>query len=183
MASILILYASHFGQTRAIATRLAQELRGRHHVELVDAQDRDPPAPDRFDIVVVGSRVEAGLHGPDVRNYLAHHREALRNKPTAFFSVSMAAAAPSATHDPNGYMATLFDEVEWHPTIAVALAGALPYRKYNWFLRFMMKRISRSGGHTTDTSRDHEFTDWQRVHELADQIDGLIARPALAPHG
>jgi menaquinone-dependent protoporphyrinogen oxidase len=154
---------------------LADELRGENTVELVDARSSSPP-PDRFDVVVIGSRVEGGKHASSVRDYLASHREALRKKPTVFFSVSMAASSPSATRDPNGYLSDLFAELDWVPTLSVALAGALPYRKYNWFLRFVMKRISRSAGHTTDTSRDHEFTDWVRVRTLAGEIAAL-ARP------
>ncbi|HEX8109696.1 MAG TPA: hypothetical protein VF516_18320, partial [Kofleriaceae bacterium] len=53
---------------------------------------------------------------------------------------------------------------------AVAIAGGLPYRSYHWFLRFVMKLISRSAGHSTDTRRDHEYTDWARVQQLAADI-------------
>ena len=44
MATILVLYASHYGQTRAIAQEIAGQLRLAHHdVELVDAMRTTPP--------------------------------------------------------------------------------------------------------------------------------------------
>jgi menaquinone-dependent protoporphyrinogen oxidase len=178
MANLLIVYASHFGQTRAIAHEIADKLRLAHHdVEIVDARRAEPPPPGMFDAVVLGSRVEIGRHAPEIREYMAHHREALRDMPVAVFSVSMAASSPNAGTDPSGYLSMLFEEVGWKPTIAIALAGALPYRKYNWLLRLVMKRISRSAGHTTDTSRNHEFTDWPRVRELAHEIAAIVPPP------
>jgi menaquinone-dependent protoporphyrinogen oxidase len=184
LARILVLYASHFGQTHAIAERLARHLRKYgHEVDLADARHRPPP-PQDYDLVVIGSRVEMGRHAPEVRRYITLNREALAAMPTGFFSVSMAASSPHATADPSGYMAALFDDTGWHPSWAVALAGALPYRQYGWLLRFIMKRISRSAGHTTDTSRNHVFTNWQRVRELAEDIAALVpARPAVSPTG
>ena len=64
----------------------------------------------------------------------------------------------------------------WHPGRAVSFAGALPYTRYNPLLRFVMKRIS----HTTDTSRDHDFTDWKAVRAFADAIADAAGRTAPA---
>jgi menaquinone-dependent protoporphyrinogen oxidase len=99
--------------------------------------------------------------------------------PTAFFSVSGAASSPQAGPDPNGYMDATFDELDWHPTLAKAFAGGLPYRKYNVILRFFMKRVSRAAGHTTDTSRNHEMTNWEAVRLFAEDVASLapVRRP------
>lgn len=177
MSRFLVLFASHFGQTRRIAERISARLRElRHEVELVDVRSdpRGLPPPQDYDAVVLGSRVEFGRHAAELRGYISAHADALSEMPTAFFSVSMAAARPSAGADPSGYMDALFGDLGWKPARAIAFAGALPYRKYGWFLRFVMKRISRSAGHTTDTSRDHEFTDWASVERFADQIAALV---------
>ena len=53
-------------------------------------------------------------------------------------------------------------------------------------LRFAMKLISRFAGHSTDTRRDHEYTDWAQVRRLAAEIacdlaPKQTARPS-APH-
>ena len=68
---------------------------------------------------------------------------------------------------------TLFEDLAWHQTCAVALAGALPYRKYGLILRLVMKQIARSAGHTTDTSRDHELTSWPAVDRFAEAVARL----------
>jgi menaquinone-dependent protoporphyrinogen IX oxidase len=45
-----------------------------------------------------------------------------------------------------------------------------------------MKRIALAAGHSTDTSRDHAYTDWSRVDAFADRVLALredkTARPS-----
>lgn len=179
---VLVLYASHYGQTRLIAVMLAARLR-EHGVDsdVVDAVFTQPlPAPDAYDAVVMGSRVELSFHAGSIVQYIERHRDALLKRPTAFFSVSMSAASRSPGFDPDGYMTATFDKVGWRPGIAKSFAGALPYRKYGWFTRFIMKRISKSAGHTTDTSKNHEFTDWDAVRELADQVRAMLPGQVVA---
>jgi menaquinone-dependent protoporphyrinogen oxidase len=170
MSRILIAYASSHGQTRKIANTLAAELRRRgHEVELADALlARLPPVED-YDAVVIGSRVQIGLHARPLLEYIIDNRAELHAIPSYLFVVSMAAAAPRSA-DPKGYVAKLLALTHWQPRAAVALAGALPYRSYGVALRFVMKLISRFAGHTTDTSRDHEYTNWAQVGRLAAHI-------------
>jgi menaquinone-dependent protoporphyrinogen oxidase len=50
--------------------------------------------------------------------------------------------------------------------------GALCYRQYGFLKRLMMKRIVRDkpGNLSTDTSRDHEYTDWDEVKRFAEDF-------------
>ncbi len=175
MLSILIVFASHYGQTRKIAERIAARLRAAgHEVELTDAGSKQVPPPQDYDAIVLGSRIEMGRHAKTVRNYITAHRDDLRTIPSAFFSVSMAAAGPDAGPDPEGYLASTFRELEWTPSHSVAFAGGLPYRKYDWLTRLILKLISRRAGHTTDTSQNHEFTDWNRVEQFASEFARML---------
>jgi menaquinone-dependent protoporphyrinogen oxidase len=61
--------------------------------------------------------------------------------------------------------------------------GALLYRQYGLLKRYMMKRIVRDkpGGLSTDTSRDHEYTDWDDVNRFAeDFLARLVPKDAAA---
>jgi menaquinone-dependent protoporphyrinogen oxidase len=182
-SEILIVYATRHGQTRAIADALAKRFcEHGHRVDAIDVRAAHVPPPEDYDLVVLGSHIAMGVHDPAIASYVRCHRTALAAMPTAFVSVSMAATKPSPDGDPSGYLATFFESVGWRPTRSVALAGALKYRDYGWLLRFMMKRISRSAGHTTDTSKNHDFTDWNRVRAFADELAGLVARDQPVRH-
>ena len=103
MSHILIAYASHYGQTEKIATQLAEHLRQHgHEVTLVNARTSEVPAPKGYDLVVLGSRVEGGHHASQIRKYIREHIASLEVMPTAFFSVSMAAARRDPGPDPDG---------------------------------------------------------------------------------
>lgn len=115
--------------------------------------------------------------------YVRQHRSALQARPTAFFSVSMSAAKPNAGVDPNGYLAAFCKQVQWEPTIRRAFAGGLPFRKYGFFTRLMMKGISRATHGPTDTSRDHEFTNWADVDAFALSIGSFDPRTATPVGG
>lgn len=55
----------------------------------------------------------------------------------------------------------------WEPPRQECFAGRLLYRKYNFLLRWVMKRIARLKGNDTGASRDHVYTDWDRVDRFA----------------
>jgi len=170
MSRILIIYASHYGQTATIAGRLRDRLvvRG-HEVDLCNVDVGLPP-PNQYDAVMLGSRIELGHHAKPLMQYIRAHREELQRIPTAFFSVSMSAAGKPPGSDPNHYLATAFADLHWSPTVSTAFGGALQYRRYNWAVRLVMKAISKQGGHTTDTSKNHFFTDFDDVSDFADRF-------------
>ena len=61
----------------------------------------------------------------------------------------------------------LVAETGWRPHRVELVAGALPYTRYNFLVRFVMRRIARKEGGDTDTSRDYEYTDWSAVERFA----------------
>lgn len=180
MPRILVAYASSHGQTRKIANALADELRrGGHEVDLADAIRAAPPPVADYDAVVLGSRVQFGIHARHLVDYIMDNCGELTSTPTYFFSVSMSAAG-SPSSDPNGYLEKTFTAVAWRPRMAAVFAGALPYLDYNVLLRWVMKRLSQRAGHTTDTRRNHEFTDWDQVRRFAADIARDLATQVTA---
>jgi len=185
MANVLIIYASRNGQTRKIAERIATVLRLRRHgVELLDA-GRLPPTLDlsRVQAVLVGSPIIAtGYLRPIVR-FVQEYRPALQRVPTLFFSVGLALL--SKVSDGRAQTMKIVDrfiaQTGWRPGRVELVAGALPYTKYNFLVRFLMRRIARKEGGETDTSRDHEYTDWGAVDRFAlEFVERATRRPAPA---
>ena len=171
MANVLVLYATHDGQTRKIAERIATVLRVRRHVvELLDAA-RAPRDLDlsRFQAIFIGSPIHAQGYLRPVVRFVQSHRSELDRVPTLFFSVGLAIL--SKTSDGRAQtmeiIKKLMAETGWHPGRVELVAGALPYTRYNFLIRFVMRRISQKEGGDTDTSRDYEYTDWNAVERFA----------------
>jgi menaquinone-dependent protoporphyrinogen oxidase len=54
------------------------------------------------------------------------------------------------------------------------VAGALVYTKYDYFKRLVMKLIADRRGGDTDTSKDHEYTDWAALYRFGEGfVSGL----------
>lgn len=190
MANVLIVHATKHGQTQKIAQRMCAALREHGHgVQLVDAS-RPPEGLDvwRFDVTVVGAPIYASHYPASIARFVQTHREFLLRAPSAFFSVSLAVAS----HTSEGRAETMLiverfiEETGWRPARVELIAGALSYTKYNFLIRFIMRRIARKAGGSTDTSRDHEYTDWAAVDrfalEVVDQIsDEGATRAPLSP--
>jgi menaquinone-dependent protoporphyrinogen oxidase len=63
----------------------------------------------------------------------------------------------------------------WSPDLVTTVGGALSYTQYPPLMRWIMKRIARKEGGPTDTTRDHELTNWQHVDDFARRFARLAA--------
>lgn len=186
MAKLLIVYGTREGHTRVVALRIGFIARkAGHAAEVIAAELRPPPAG--HDAVVVAAPVHRLRHPPEVIHWVREHREALEGLPTAFFSVSLSAAfpGPEPREEPEAYVDDFVRETAWSPAMARAVAGALAYTRYGWLTRWGMRRAARKHGLSTDTSRDHDYTDWDRLRADVETFLELVpdAVPETAPAG
>ncbi|HKL28803.1 MAG TPA: flavodoxin domain-containing protein [Natrialbaceae archaeon] len=178
MSRVLVYYGTTEGQTEKVATRIADVLRGREfEVDLLHGKD----VPDGFtlegyDGTVVGASVHVGKHQDYVVEFVNRHRSALAELPSAFFSVSLTASVEDEAEREvaEDVVEAFLVDTGWHPNLTAAVPGAVQYSKYGLIKRFVMKRISKRAGKDTDTSRDHEYTDWEDVEDFAESIADVI---------
>lgn len=190
MKPILILYATREGHTRTISEHIADSIRARDiDVVLRDVNEivrGDDTDLDDYSAALLAASVHAGRHEPDMARFVEGARDALERMPTAFLSVSLTeAGAEDASRTPEGraeaganaaaMMDRFFERTGWHPARAQPVAGALMYSKYNLVVRWVMKRIARKEGASTDTSKDHVFTNWEALDGfVAELVDELV---------
>jgi menaquinone-dependent protoporphyrinogen oxidase len=175
VATILIPFATTEGQTGRIAEVVADVVRERgHQADVVDLKELEGTLPDRYDAVVVGASIHMGKHDKRVLEFVKRNHEALNRLPSAFFSVSLAAAGD--THEAEGYVDLFEEESGWRPDAVAMFAGALPYTQYGFVKRHLMKRIvkDKPGELGLDTSRDYVYTEWDAVRRFAEQFAGTL---------
>lgn len=168
MIRMLVLYGTTEGQTARIAEALAGAMRAQGvEVELADAATRDP-APDEYAAVVVAASVHAGGYQRSVKRWVHAHAPALFGRQTAFVSVCLGVLQhdPQVERELRTIKERFLTQTGWQPSVVKVVAGALPYTKYNWVKRWVMRRIVRKAGGDTDTSRDYEYTDWEDVRRF-----------------
>jgi menaquinone-dependent protoporphyrinogen oxidase len=101
---------------------------------------------------------------------------------TGFVSVCLGVLQHDAAVDRTlqTIMSRFLAETGWQPVVTKQVAGALPYTRYNWFIRRVMKRIAAKTGGDTDTTRDYEYTDWEDLRRFTEQFGFLAGRHAKA---
>jgi len=171
---ILALYGSRFGQAEAVLRRVVRRLAtSGHSVTMVDGRViPDTLSLDHFDAVVVAASIIMGRHQAYVRSWARSNASALSRLPGAFISVNGASPESRAEWRKGAeeYLARFAVQTGWHPRWTAAFGGALRYSRYDPITRWIMKRIAAKEGGPTDTSHDHELTDWAAVDRFADKL-------------
>jgi menaquinone-dependent protoporphyrinogen oxidase len=162
-------------------------------VEIFNVTDS---APDLFsnpyDGLILAASVYQGRHEREMVKFVRSNLDALTAGPAAFLSVSMSQAGvelPGATHEQRAAHAAnvqqilegFYAETGWRPKYVAAVAGAVLYTKYNFLVRFIMKRISKEAGGSTDTSQDHEYTDWGALDRFSEEFESVVSPAEAQP--
>jgi menaquinone-dependent protoporphyrinogen oxidase len=171
MTKILIGYGTTEGQTARIAEYIADVMRSQgHEAQMLDLKGSKDLPLDSYDAVIVGGSIHMGKHEQQVAEFVRRNRASLERLPSAFFSVSL--AAHGDMENARAYVKNFEQDVGWRATQVGYFAGALLYRQYGLLKRLMMKRIVRDkpGNLSLDTSRDHEYTEWDDVKRFAEDF-------------
>ncbi|HEU4616712.1 MAG TPA: menaquinone-dependent protoporphyrinogen IX dehydrogenase [Gammaproteobacteria bacterium] len=177
MARVLVVYATTEGQTAKIAEHIADAGRAAGHEVLVRrADDVEDAELSGFEAFVVGASLHAGRYQREARTFVERNVELLGARPSAFFSVSLAAASRNADEreDVERLIARFLEDTHWTPKLTGSFAGALKYTRYGWLKRALMRRIARKEGGDVDSSRDFEYTDWAQVTRFSERFFGAL---------
>ena len=180
MTKILIGYGTTEGQSARIADYLAEAVRS-HGVEAyaMNLKGSKDVSLEDYDAVIVGGSIHMGKHEEYVIDFVRKNRAGLERLPSAFFSVSL--AAHGDTENARAYVENFEQQSGWRPTQVGLFSGALLYRQYGFLKRLMMKKIvgDKPGNLSTDTSRDHVYTDWDDVKRFAEAfLERLVPEDA-----
>lgn len=182
---VLIVYGTRHGQTEKVARRIASRL-GERAIPVDAYPCPGTPGglrPEDYGAVVVASPVHFGRHLRCIERFARRHAPGLAATHGVLISVCGAAmgSTPEDRAEADGYLEDFADRTGWRADRQVSLAGAVPYTRYGLLTRWIMKRISRRRGLSTDTSRDHDYTDWSSVDGLSEELVERVRSPR-APH-
>nr|WP_321455992.1 menaquinone-dependent protoporphyrinogen IX dehydrogenase [uncultured Cohaesibacter sp.] len=178
MAQVSLFFVSHDGQTKKIARTLSDHLVEKgHSLRLFDLDETEPSALDveTADLNIVLAAIRYGHHLKPAERFLKIFAGALGAKPLVMLSVNLTARKPhKRTIDNSIYLQKWLKLHPLNPVIVRAIAGKLDYPSYGFFDRFMIQLIMRITKGPTDPGETIEFTDWDQVRELSEEISGLL---------
>ena len=170
MARIVVVYGTTEGQTGRIAAFLGELIRAHGgDVDVVDLKRLDLPSLEAYDGVIVGASIHMGKHERFVADFVRRNRVVIDRRPSAFFSVSL--AAHGDIENAERYVDEFEKETGWRPGRVALVGGALLYTQYGFVKRRVLRKIAMDKGNlATDTSRDWVYTEWDGVASFAEDF-------------
>ncbi len=175
MSNVLVLYATVEGQSRKIAEHICDHtVRLCRSARVVDAAHL--PASLNladFDAVIIVASVHMGRHHQAAAHFVRSNAEALQRMPGALVSVSLHAVGLEASdvEEAREYVDLFAGDTGWIPHAVHYAAGALRFTRYDFFKRWMLRRIAAERGLDANKGEDIEFTDW---HALDTFVTGFL---------
>lgn len=118
---------------------------------------------------MIGASIRYGRLNEKLYQFIQRHVTTLTNSKAAFFCVNLTARKEDQGKDtPEGsvYIQTFLKKSPWQPERIAVFAGALYYPRYRWFDKMMIRLIMTLTGGETDTSKEVEYTNWEKSLNL-----------------
>jgi menaquinone-dependent protoporphyrinogen oxidase len=160
---IFIAYATIEGQTHRIARHILDFVESHgHQGVLVDVSDMSEYTLERPDGVIVCAPIHVGKYPAAFVDFVHREIDWLNDNLTAFVSVTLSIRSEIEDEraEARAFPVKFAESVGWEPARVHNAAGALRYTEYDFFKRWMLRRISKLEGGPVDTKRNHELTDW-----------------------
>ncbi len=183
-----VFFATREGQTSKIAERIGTDLRASGiDANVLNVKALTTPLDwSPYETAFVAASVHGGRHEPEMIAFVRRYRNELQRIAAVFVSVSLSEAGAEdlqaseerrkqSAADAQRMIDDFIKDTGWKPERSLPVAGALVYSRYNVLMRFVMKRIARTQGGPTDTSRDYEFTDWPALDRFVEEVAGVGA--------
>ncbi|WP_282177702.1 menaquinone-dependent protoporphyrinogen IX dehydrogenase [Vibrio nereis] len=170
MEKALFLYSSREGQTKKIVNYIKDELdelscecRDLHEIDTIDLA--------QYDRVLIGASIRYGHLNKKLYQFIEKNLHQLKSSDkVAFFCVNLTARKEEQGKDtPEGsaYIQKFLQKSPWQPKLIGVFAGALYYPRYGFFDKMMIKLIMTMTGGETDTTKEVEYTNWNKVSSFA----------------
>ncbi len=174
MNTVLVVYGTTEGQTRKIAEFIAEAMKARGvEVELVDSEaERAALVQPVYAAAIVCGSLHQHSYQASLVRFVKDNKAWLAGIPAAFVAVSLTAVLKDdqSRDELRECVEAFCRETGWTPAITRHVAGALRYTQYDYFKRLIMKLIARQQGGDTDTTRDHEYTDWDDLTRFVEEF-------------
>ncbi len=176
--NILIVFGTTEGQTRKVSERARDHLENQSHtVDVIDSENLEVnPDWDTYDAAVVAGSVHQERHQDDLVNFAIAHQKQLASIPTAFISISLAAATDEGRASAEHYVDRFKSATGLAPAQVLLLAGALRYSKYDYFKIEIVKHVVMKTAGEFEATGDHEFTDWDALTAFLDDFTAQVSK-------
>ncbi|MDI7863266.1 protoporphyrinogen oxidase [Rhizobiaceae bacterium n13] len=171
--TVLVGYTTVEGQTRRIAEAIAKRIEAKgERVALLDIGSNAEYELERPRAVILCAPVHTGSYPQPFRRFVAQEKDWLNALDSALVSVSLLITSHDAEEkaEAMNYPDALIAESGWLPRQVHHAAGALKFAEYDFFKRWMARRVLAKDRSSGKAKVDHEFTDWKALEGFVDEF-------------
>ncbi|SHO56213.1 menaquinone-dependent protoporphyrinogen IX dehydrogenase [Vibrio quintilis] len=172
MKRAIFLYSTREGQTKKILNFIMQSFT-EYQCDLVDLHLNPQVDLSVYDKILIAASIRYGHFHPSLYRFIDIHQKELSCSKAAFICVNLTARKEEQLKDtPEGsvYVQTFLKKSKWSPEMIGVFAGALRYPRYRFIDKMMIRLIMSMTGGETDTSKEVEYTNWQKVSNFANSF-------------
>ncbi|MHA2425778.1 MAG: flavodoxin domain-containing protein [Candidatus Thorarchaeota archaeon] len=176
MNRVLICYGTRYGTTAEVVQEMsttAMEIGAQ--VDVVHLKKGTPfPEPEGYDLVIVGSGIQAGQWTKEPLKFIEQNLETLSKTKVALFVVSGYAGNPDKVAEAQAeYLDKMSEKYPGLSPISTALIGGMfEFKRYNLVVRALVKSIAKSQIPPGEELPEKiDFRDWDMIR---DWIKGIV---------
>ncbi|PPI87676.1 menaquinone-dependent protoporphyrinogen IX dehydrogenase [Candidatus Pantoea edessiphila] len=162
----LIIFCSRYGQTKKIATYIADNISYYQLCDVINITDAMNINFNwkQYDRILIGASIHYGHFNPILNKFIQLNLFAIKKLISGFFSVNLTARKIEKNSPrTNIYTYKFLKGSPWKPNCCAVFAGALQYSNYNWFNKIVIQIIMLLTGGETNSNCNIEYTDWEEV--------------------
>ncbi|MBY8998445.1 MAG: hypothetical protein KGD60_12000 [Candidatus Thorarchaeota archaeon] len=175
MNKILIIYGTRYGTTTEVAqdmSNTARELGAQ--VDVIHLEKGIPfPEPEEYDLVIIGSGIQAGQWTKRPLKYIEQKLESLSKTKVALFVVSGYAGNPDKVAEAQAdYLDAMPEKYPGLSPISTALIGGMfEFKKYNLVVRALVKSMAkRNTPPGEELPEKIDFRDWDMIRDWIKEL-------------
>ena len=174
---LAIIFSSRNGLTKKISSFLKSSLETDIHTDIYPVHLLDTTDLSSYKIIIVGSSIYHGKHDKKIHSLVKKNKKLLEKKKTAFFTVNVVARKKNKSSSSNNpYLIKFLKTTKWKPDLTGVFAGQVNYPVYSFMNKLIIRFIMFLTQGPTDTTKCHNFTDWNTVVNFSEKIKLLMKK-------
>ncbi|MDF1540292.1 MAG: flavodoxin domain-containing protein [Candidatus Thorarchaeota archaeon] len=174
MTKVAICYGSRYGTTTEIVhemVKAAEEADA--SVEVFELKKKQPDSVDNYDLILIGSGIQAGQWTKEPLKFMVSNLESLSNRKVALFVVCGDAGNPelcdSAQRDYLDAIAAKYPGIS--PVSTGFFGGMFDFKRYNFAVRTLVKSIvKKRTPKGEEVPEIIDYRDWDKIKEWTKNV-------------
>lgn len=169
---VLVCYGTRYGSTAEVAAEIGRTIQEWGVAADVVDLKKGKVQPSGYDLVVIGSGIQAGKWTKEALGFITRHKDALAETRVALFVVCASAGSPDkCSFAQTEYLDKIAASFPFLDVVTTGLfGGVFDFKKYSAPVRMLVKSIVKKQTPDGNVPEKIDMRDWDKVRAWAKSI-------------